>query len=141
MSHQTGITANEELMTFFGSCRNGSVRAVKVSIEDGKCKIIYHLSLIQKRAQLKFQSLYAITIHHPLCLKYLNHKRVPHLCARMELVWPFERQDKGMSVFTVSVLVFFVFYWGPGVQSELLQICSCLVDFFQMQHDHWQFFH
>ena len=41
MSHQTGITANEELMTFFGNCRNGSVRAVKISIEDGKWNIPY----------------------------------------------------------------------------------------------------
>ncbi|KAK8386553.1 hypothetical protein O3P69_010886 [Scylla paramamosain] len=34
MSHQTGITANEELLSFFSSCRNGDVRAFAVTIED-----------------------------------------------------------------------------------------------------------
>ncbi|XP_076037800.1 twinfilin actin binding protein isoform X2 [Oratosquilla oratoria] len=34
MSHQTGITANKELLNFFGRCRNGSVRLFKVVIED-----------------------------------------------------------------------------------------------------------
>ncbi|KAK3885821.1 hypothetical protein Pcinc_009994 [Petrolisthes cinctipes] len=34
MSHQTGITANEELLNFFGSCRNGSVRVLSVTIEE-----------------------------------------------------------------------------------------------------------
>ena len=51
MSHQTGITANEELMTFFGNCRNGSVRAVKISIEDGKCRSTHCLYLYGLQAQ------------------------------------------------------------------------------------------
>lgn len=32
MSHQTGIKANEELKKFLGKCRDGKVRAIKVSI-------------------------------------------------------------------------------------------------------------
>jgi len=34
MSHQTGIRANEQLRIFFGKCRNGDVRLIKVSIQD-----------------------------------------------------------------------------------------------------------
>ncbi|CAH0555406.1 unnamed protein product [Brassicogethes aeneus] len=34
MSHQTGIKANDELKKFFGKCRNGKVRLMKVSIEN-----------------------------------------------------------------------------------------------------------
>jgi len=34
MSHQTGIQANEELRKFFGKCRDGKIRAVKVSIQN-----------------------------------------------------------------------------------------------------------
>jgi len=32
MSHQTGITANEELMAFFGKCRDGVIRVFRISI-------------------------------------------------------------------------------------------------------------
>uniref|UniRef100_A0A1Y1MDH8 Twinfilin n=1 Tax=Photinus pyralis TaxID=7054 RepID=A0A1Y1MDH8_PHOPY len=34
MSHQTGIKANNELKEFFGRCRDGSIRALKISICD-----------------------------------------------------------------------------------------------------------
>ncbi|XP_005092256.1 twinfilin-2-A [Aplysia californica] len=34
MSHQTGITANSELRTFLASSKDGSVRLIKVAIED-----------------------------------------------------------------------------------------------------------
>jgi len=34
MSHQTGIQANNHLRQYFGKCRDGSVRIVKVSIEN-----------------------------------------------------------------------------------------------------------
>jgi len=34
MSHQTGIKANEELREFFGKCRDGSIRLIKISIEN-----------------------------------------------------------------------------------------------------------
>lgn len=34
MSHQTGIQANEQLRNFFGKCRSGDVRVIKVSIRD-----------------------------------------------------------------------------------------------------------
>ncbi|KAF2885658.1 hypothetical protein ILUMI_20509 [Ignelater luminosus] len=34
MSHQTGIHANEELRKFFGKCRDGNTRAVKVCIKN-----------------------------------------------------------------------------------------------------------
>ncbi|XP_071543677.1 twinfilin-1 [Panulirus ornatus] len=34
MSHQTGITANEDLLNFFSTCRNGSVRVFRITIED-----------------------------------------------------------------------------------------------------------
>ncbi|ODM92108.1 Twinfilin-1 [Orchesella cincta] len=34
MSHQTGIKANEELVSFFGRCRDGGVRLVKINIEN-----------------------------------------------------------------------------------------------------------
>ncbi|KAK3780754.1 hypothetical protein RRG08_001860 [Elysia crispata] len=34
MSHQTGITANEELKKFLAKAKNGSVRVLKVSIQD-----------------------------------------------------------------------------------------------------------
>ncbi|KAF0290877.1 Twinfilin-1 [Amphibalanus amphitrite] len=43
MSHQTGITANDELVTFFGNCRNGSVRAVKISIENEQLSLHTHV--------------------------------------------------------------------------------------------------
>ncbi|XP_037093027.1 twinfilin-1-like [Pollicipes pollicipes] len=43
MSHQTGIVANQELMAFFGSCRNGSVRAIKISIEDEQLSLHTHV--------------------------------------------------------------------------------------------------
>lgn len=33
MSHQTGIQANEDLRTFFGRCRSGDIRLIKISIE------------------------------------------------------------------------------------------------------------
>ncbi|XP_063598079.1 twinfilin-1-like isoform X1 [Penaeus indicus] len=35
MSHQTGIKANDELLNFFSSCRNGNVRVFRITIEDG----------------------------------------------------------------------------------------------------------
>ncbi|XP_042209636.1 twinfilin-1-like isoform X1 [Homarus americanus] len=35
MSHQTGITANEDLLDFFSTCRNGSVRVFRITIQDG----------------------------------------------------------------------------------------------------------
>ncbi|XP_059610471.1 twinfilin [Phlebotomus argentipes] len=34
MSHQTGIKANEKLLKFFGKCRDGKTRAVKITIEN-----------------------------------------------------------------------------------------------------------
>uniref|UniRef100_T1IMS1 ADF-H domain-containing protein n=1 Tax=Strigamia maritima TaxID=126957 RepID=T1IMS1_STRMM len=34
MSHQAGIKANEKLRNFFGTCRQGNIRLVKVDIED-----------------------------------------------------------------------------------------------------------
>lgn len=34
MSHQTGIKANEELKTFFGQCKDGKVRVIKISIQN-----------------------------------------------------------------------------------------------------------
>ncbi|XP_066946477.1 twinfilin-1 [Macrobrachium rosenbergii] len=34
MSHQTGIKANDALLTFFGTCRSGNIRVFKVTIED-----------------------------------------------------------------------------------------------------------
>ncbi|XP_072940270.1 twinfilin [Epargyreus clarus] len=34
MSHQTGIQANAELMKYFGKCRDGKIRVLKVSIEN-----------------------------------------------------------------------------------------------------------
>lgn len=34
MSHQTGIQANDKLRTFFGKCRSGDIRLIKVSIEN-----------------------------------------------------------------------------------------------------------
>ncbi|KAK7077611.1 Twinfilin-1, partial [Halocaridina rubra] len=34
MSHQTGIKANEDLLNFFGNCRNGNIRSVRVTIQD-----------------------------------------------------------------------------------------------------------
>ncbi|KAI0240375.1 Twinfilin-1 [Lamellibrachia satsuma] len=34
MSHQTGIKANDELREFFGQCKEGSVRLVKIGIKD-----------------------------------------------------------------------------------------------------------
>lgn len=34
MSHQTGISANGELLKFFGTCKDGRIRAFKVAIKD-----------------------------------------------------------------------------------------------------------
>ncbi|GAB0090577.1 Twinfilin [Sergentomyia squamirostris] len=34
MSHQTGIKANEKLLKFFGKCKDGKTRAIKISIEN-----------------------------------------------------------------------------------------------------------
>lgn len=34
MSHQTGITANNELKSFFGKCKDGKYRMVKVVIQN-----------------------------------------------------------------------------------------------------------
>ncbi|XP_057658411.1 twinfilin isoform X2 [Diorhabda carinulata] len=34
MSHQTGIKANEELLTFFAKCRDGTIRLIKVIIHN-----------------------------------------------------------------------------------------------------------
>ncbi|XP_023238738.1 twinfilin-1-like isoform X4 [Centruroides sculpturatus] len=34
MSHQTGIKANEELKSFFGHCKDGKVRVIKISIQN-----------------------------------------------------------------------------------------------------------
>lgn len=42
MSHQTGIKANQELKTFFGKCRDGNVRIVKISIENEQLVLAAH---------------------------------------------------------------------------------------------------
>lgn len=39
MSHQTGITASEDLLSFFGTCRNGSVRVFRITIEEEALQI------------------------------------------------------------------------------------------------------
>lgn len=40
MSHQTGIQANAELRKFFGKCREGSVRVLKVAIVDEQLTLV-----------------------------------------------------------------------------------------------------
>ncbi|XP_059490417.1 twinfilin [Neocloeon triangulifer] len=42
MSHQTGIKANNELLQFFGKCRDGKVRVFKVSIENEELILAEH---------------------------------------------------------------------------------------------------
>ncbi|CAL4195255.1 unnamed protein product, partial [Meganyctiphanes norvegica] len=39
MSHQTGIRANDELLRFFGSCRNGNIRTFTMTIETEELKL------------------------------------------------------------------------------------------------------
>ncbi|KAG8278079.1 hypothetical protein J6590_028905 [Homalodisca vitripennis] len=43
MSHQTGIRANEALLHFFGICRDGKVRAFKVSIDNEQLVLSKHM--------------------------------------------------------------------------------------------------
>ncbi|CAG0915645.1 unnamed protein product [Notodromas monacha] len=40
MSHQTGITANDELLRFFGDCKSGHYRAAKVSIIQEELRLV-----------------------------------------------------------------------------------------------------
>ncbi|XP_039295757.1 twinfilin isoform X2 [Nilaparvata lugens] len=40
MSHQTGIRANEELKKFFGKCRDGKIRVMKIAIENEQLSLL-----------------------------------------------------------------------------------------------------
>lgn len=42
MSHQTGIKANAELLKFFGKCKDGKTRVLKVSIENEELALVDH---------------------------------------------------------------------------------------------------
>lgn len=42
MSHQTGIKANAELLKFFGKCKDGKTRVLKVSIENEELTLVDH---------------------------------------------------------------------------------------------------
>ncbi|KAK3576654.1 hypothetical protein CHS0354_004939 [Potamilus streckersoni] len=39
MSHQTGITASEDLLRFFAESKDGSVRLIKIAIRDEKLEL------------------------------------------------------------------------------------------------------
>lgn len=59
MSHQTGIRANEELLRFFGKCRDGKIRAFKVSIENEELVLSDH-----KNAEGTWETDYDRSIPH-----------------------------------------------------------------------------
>uniref|UniRef100_U5EWR4 Twinfilin n=1 Tax=Corethrella appendiculata TaxID=1370023 RepID=U5EWR4_9DIPT len=42
MSHQTGIKANAELLKFFGKCKDGKTRVIKISIKNEELTLIDH---------------------------------------------------------------------------------------------------
>jgi twinfilin-like protein len=57
MSHQTGIKANTELRDFFGKCRDGSIRLIKISIENEELSLSDYREPLSEKWESDYEKL------------------------------------------------------------------------------------
>ncbi|XP_058117638.1 twinfilin [Anopheles ziemanni] len=137
MSHQTGIKANAELLKFFGKCKDGKTRVLKVSIENEELRLVSH-SDVKRDWEKDYDTLVRPLIEEstPCYILYRLDYKIPTGYAWLLMSWVPESASVRQKMLYASTKATLKLEFGSGHIKEELNATSREETTLQGYHKH-----